>query len=224
MEKTTNLLKSYKRYYIEAGKTYGKYTTLEQVDYTTKSGNIEKRWKCKDSKGNISYRRARSLDCIEQSDALCDEINKELVFKNIHQPGLRRALYVEYKHNAEHRQHNFNLSFSEFNNLITQPCFYCGAEPNIKNGGHLDKRKNKDQPDLFTNGIDRIDSTKDYTIDNCVSCCSMCNMMKNTYSLNDFLNHVSNIYNHQVNLKESSETIPQGSTLEANASGSGSPQ
>ena len=81
MKKTTNLLKSYKRYYIEAGKTYGKYTTLEQVDYTTKSGNIEKRWKCKDSKGNISYRRARSLDCIEQSDALCDEINKELVSK-----------------------------------------------------------------------------------------------------------------------------------------------
>jgi hypothetical protein len=81
-------------------------------------------------------------------------------------------------------------------------------------------RRHKDQPNLYTNGIDRIDSSKEYSVENCVPCCKKCNIMKNVYSMTDFIDQVHKISNFQ-KLKESSTTIPQGSTLEASASGSG---
>jgi hypothetical protein len=57
------------------------------------------------------------------------------------------------------------------------PCFYCGSS--------YDER---------LNGLDRIDSSKGYTDDNTVSCCSTCNCMKSSLPLNSFLYHVLKIY------------------------------
>lgn len=150
-----------------------------------------------------------------------DVVNELLVKKNIHQAGLRKAIFVEYKSNAQHRKHPFELSFEEFNELISKPCVYCGSLPKIKNGGHLEARKRLDQPDLYTNGIDRIDSSKGYTKDNCVPCCSKCNKMKNTYSMEEFLEHIQKIYNFSFN--KSSSTISKESTSQANGDGSGTP-
>ena len=66
-------------------------------------------------------------------------------------------------------------------------------------------------------GIDRKDSSKGYTLENCVSCCDICNRMKMQMSENTFLNRIEQIYNYSV-LKRS-QTIPIGSTLQANGSG-----
>lgn len=63
----------------------------------------------------------------------------------------------------------------------------------------------------YVNGIDRIDSSKGYSDDNCVSCCSMCNLMKNNYSVYDFLNHINKISSYQKE-KEGSTTISKEST------------
>jgi 5-methylcytosine-specific restriction endonuclease McrA len=43
------------------------------------------------------------------------------------------------------------------------------------------------------NGIDRIDSNKGYTMDNCVSCCWTCNRMKGNMTQQNFLEHISKI-------------------------------
>lgn len=212
-----------RKFNIKAGEIYGRYKTIEKVPYTTPNGTVEQRWKCENIEtGAISYKRNRSLDERSQEDLMSDIENQMLVKHNLHQMGLRKALFIEYQSNADSRNHQFLLTFEEFNNLISGDCFYCGTKPKIKNGGHLEKRKHKGQPDLYTNGIDRINSNGDYTIDNCVPCCSMCNKMKNVYSKNDFLNHIKNIY--LFNFKESSSTIPKGSTSEAIADGSGTPQ
>ena len=211
-----------RKFYIKPNEKYGKYTTVEQVDYTTPSGTVEKRWKCIDDDGNISYKRARALDARSQSDLMCDETNKFLVSQNAHQMGLRKAIFVEYKNNADGRKIPFNLTFEEFNSLISGDCYYCGQSPQIRNGGHFEKRKHKDQPDLYTNGVDRKDSSDGYTSDNCVSCCSKCNLMKNVYSIDEFLNHVKIIHEYQIS--KGSTTIPEGSTSKAIVDGSGTPQ
>lgn len=67
--------------------------------------------------------------------------------------------YNIYKKNAKKRNLEFLLTKNQFYNLTAQPCCYCGDLQ-----GH--------------NGIDRVDSSKGYTVDNCVSCCSRCNIMK----------------------------------------------
>lgn len=44
------------------------------------------------------------------------------------------------------------------------------------------------------NGIDRLDSNIGYNIENCVTCCKQCNIMKNVWSEKDFLNKIKEIY------------------------------
>ena len=59
------------------------------------------------------------------------------------------------------------------------------------------------------NGVDRIDSNKGYTKDNCVPCCKICNQMKSNIDIGTFLTQISKIYN----FKKRSTTIPRGSRL-----------
>ena len=99
--------------------------------------------------------------------------------------------------NAKGRNIKLLLTEEQIKNILEQDCYYCG-EPNA-------------------NGIDRIDSKKDYTIDNTVPCCSICNVMKNKFPVNVFLDKVKKIYNRF--FIEGSTTIPKGSTLQANGNG-----
>lgn len=81
------------------------------------------------------------------------------------------ALYSSYKLScAEQRGYNFELTIEEFRHLTGSNCFYCNKEPQ-------QKKKSKYSQYLY-NGIDRVDNTKGYTLDNTVSCCMDCNSKK----------------------------------------------
>ena len=47
---------------------------------------------------------------------------------------------------------------------------------------------------LKCNGIDRIDSSKGYTVENSVACCKYCNTAKNTMSVDEFLKWIGRVY------------------------------
>ena len=120
--------------------------------------------------------------------------NADLLPKDI------RNKYIHFKCNAKRKNRNikFELTKEQVQNLCESPCFYC--------------RKNR------CLGIDRKDNNKDYTNDNCVPCCGFCNKMKMDHNIDEFYLQVINIYNNLP--KESSTTIPKGSTLQANGNGS----
>ena len=56
------------------------------------------------------------------------------------------------------------------------PCYLCGRAPAL--------------------GIDRLDSTKHYTLDNVASCCSQCNYMKKDLLPLEFQTHVVHVFTH----------------------------
>ena len=87
----------------------------------------------------------------------------------------KNSRYSEYKRCAEKRNILFNLSKFKFIKLISNTCYYCG----VADITHYNT--------YGAGGIDRIDSNKNYDIDNCVSCCGTCNLMKNIYNKDDFL-------------------------------------
>jgi len=100
-------------------------------------------------------------------------------------------VYNGYINNARHGrggQKEFRLTKDEAKKLFTSPCFYCGALPSkvrkIKRG----------YGEFVYNGIDRKDSAKGYTIDNCVSCCEFCNMTKNDTPFDDFIKWIRRVY------------------------------
>lgn len=88
-------------------------------------------------------------------------------------------LFANYQRAAKYRKISFNLSKTEFQVLSKQNCYYCGSEPqNRKFRGHSSS--------LLANGVDRIDSSRGYIKENCVACCSICNMAKSDLTLEEF--------------------------------------
>jgi len=95
-----------------------------------------------------------------------------------------------YKANAKRKNRVFNLSKQLFTKLISSNCEYCGTKPKqIKN-------TYKGKGLVPYNGIDRIDSSKGYTKDNCLSCCFRCNTAKSDMTTDDFVKWIKQVYNY----------------------------
>lgn len=123
------------------------------------------------------------------------------VYKNLPPKDIRHK-YIHFKCNALNRNIKFDLTYEQATKLCEQNCFYCGCPRCL--------------------GIDRLDNSKDYTIDNCVPCCRCCNRMKMDLTPSYFLSQIKNIYNNIIsNHKESSTTISKESTSKAIVDGKG---
>jgi hypothetical protein len=95
-------------------------------------------------------------------------------------------LWSSYKADARWKRVPFELTKEQFAELTSSPCFYTGRPPArviTSKGG-----------DAYTyNGIDRKDSSKGYTEENCVPCCSEANWAKRTLTLNEFIKLCSEV-------------------------------
>ena len=98
-------------------------------------------------------------------------------------------IYYSYQGSAKTRGLLFDINIEDFEKLILKNCHYCGKPPSRR-------KLFKIHEDIITiyNGVDRVDNTIGYLIENCVPCCTMCNMMKNKYSLEHFMDHITSIY------------------------------
>jgi hypothetical protein len=108
--------------------------------------------------------------------------NKQTAFK---------ALLATYRNNAANRGYQWNLTEFEFISLINDNCYYCGAKPN--------QVFRRDPHEIIYNGIDRVDSSGDYSIENVVTACGDCNIAKKERPVKEFLEWVDRIYTHQHN-------------------------
>lgn len=93
-------------------------------------------------------------------------LNQQLFNGRKHQLTLARCKYGATERNIE-----INLTEENVSDMSDNECYICG---------HISS-------DNDYNGIDRINSDGSYSIDNCKSCCSTCNYLKNDLSLPDFL-------------------------------------
>jgi hypothetical protein len=71
---------------------------------------------------------------------------------------------------------------NQFEKLTQSNCFYCGLEPSNK---YLSHEKLYNGAYIY-NGIDRLDNSIGYILENCVACCEWCNKSKNKRSLEEF--------------------------------------
>ena len=105
-------------------------------------------------------------------------------------------LHNKFRVMARHRGHEFILTREQLANIVFRVCHYCGCEPYQR----MQLRRNI--PGMGTripvkwltyNGVDRVDSSKGYTVDNCVPCCGVCNRMKNDQTYPDFIARIRKI-------------------------------
>ena len=74
--------------------------------------------------------------------------------------------HIRYKYlKNQGRQYSLEvkLTFKEYTDLISKPCYYCNDEMNTPS---------------FGRGLDRIDNSKGYLIDNVLPCCTTCNQTR----------------------------------------------
>ena len=84
-----------------------------------------------------------------------------------------------YKASAQKRKIVWNLSEEKFDQLVKNCCVYCGEIPS-----NVFKGKNGN---IIYSGIDRVDSLAGYVDTNVVSCCKVCNIAKQKFTTNEFL-------------------------------------
>lgn len=98
--------------------------------------------------------------------------------------------YNEYIRSSIKRNLQFTIDIDNFDRLVNSHCYYCNTYDESK-----------------VIGLDRVDSSKHYTLENVVPCCGTCNMMKGNLSKEDFLNRISQIYSNLIEhtLEELSE-------------------
>lgn len=71
--------------------------------------------------------------------------------------------YNKAKHDASRRKLSWELFKSQYLSLLSKICYYCDEK----------------LPD-FRSGLDRLDNSVGYSLDNVVPCCSSCNIGRNT--------------------------------------------
>jgi len=98
----------------------------------------------------------------------------------------QQRLYSTYRGRCYRSKREFALSHEQFYALIGDICFYCGKPPSQK----IKYGRQEDQREFLYNGIDRVDSSRGYVLNNCVTCCGKCNRMKLDYDQKDFIKHI----------------------------------
>ncbi len=109
---------------------------------------------------------------------------EKVVDNNESKKNSKQLQYNVYSRTARDKRLDFDLSFNDFNDIVSEPCYYCDI---IQDKGF--------------NGIDRKDSNIGYTLDNCVSCCTMCNFMKGSLELESFFKRIEHILTYNGKIK-----------------------
>jgi hypothetical protein len=107
-----------------------------------------------------------------------------------------RTVYRNYKVHAKQLNVMFDLSYDVWIALTQQACIYCGEPPSNRTRPCRLMRKHSIHPDFVYSGLDRVDTTKGYTLDNVVPCCKHCNRSKAKRTQADFISWIFKAHKH----------------------------
>lgn len=82
-----------------------------------------------------------------------------------------KGRFSRYKKQAKKDKRDFKISFEDFATITSNKCYYCDEYE--ENTSYV--------------GIDRLDSKVGYILDNCLPCCRFCNVAKNYYTKEHFI-------------------------------------
>lgn len=161
----------------------------KRIYRTSKSKIKTLTWLCKCDCGKEKWVSAQNLK--NGHTRSCGCYQKERRYLELYRASKNKC-YATYKRQAGNKNREFGLTFDEFIEITSEKCSYCGAEPSNKFNSGLYNGT------YIYNGIDRVDSSKGYVLNNCVPCCKICNIAKHNMSREEFIDWVSRVYDHIV--------------------------
>lgn len=170
----------------ELGNRYGRLVVLKRAGSYRYRGtrSVAATWLCQCDCGNTTVVSGSHLRSGRVQSCGC--LNAEKSRLPIGEAAFRRLLR-SYKGRAKHKNLLWALDDSTFRDLVSQRCYYCGAQPsNVMQDKHF--------YGAFTyNGLDRINNTRGYEADNVVPCCALCNRAKGTTDHDWFVQWLDNL-------------------------------
>ncbi len=98
-------------------------------------------------------------------------------------------IFLTYRRNAKIRNYEFCLTKEQFAHIVVKNCYYCGSGVSQVYRYSTPKKSEA----FHYNGVDRMDNTKGYTLENSVPCCGICNKAKGSLPLEDFQKWVNRL-------------------------------
>ncbi len=143
--------------------------------------------------------KSGSCGCTKKGRHLKIKDRREAIFRKLFADKIiKRGNSFKTSKYGKTPQDDRRILFEEYVKLALSPCYYCGLEWSLKardNHGNSRKYCLSDTV-VYHNGIDRINSEVQYSISNCVACCTRCNTAKNAMSQRQFYEWIKKIYTH----------------------------
>jgi hypothetical protein len=134
---------------------------------------------CRECNGSVfcEHGRMKRICKLCKGSGLCEHLKSKEVCADCNILGA----FDRYKRGAEKRGLEFSVTLEDYFWYSLSACQYCGNHETVS-------------------GMDRVDSSLGYTLENVVPCCTMCNMMKWANPEKGFLTHVERIHAHSVKI------------------------
>lgn len=166
------------------GQKFGRLTVTGRSDV---KNFRNKMWTCLCDCGQVTI--VSSTRLISLHTRSCGCLRNELASKRIFKLRPYESLYKLLLADNDQRKIKYpvNLTYEEFVTFTkTQECHYCGDT--------IIWYKHRNNTDLTSGyNLDRKDSTKGYSVDNCVVCCAICNWMKWRLGYDQFIRQIKKI-------------------------------
>lgn len=131
--------------------------------------------------------KIRSFALVTRNTRSCGCLRREM-WQLPEGEAAKNDMYRNYLTSAKKTGRTWEIPLDKFKELIGKNCHYCGIAPaNIWRA----KRSN-----FRYNGLDRVDNSKGYVLDNVVTCCGECNMAKKQRSVDEFISHCKRVIAH----------------------------
>jgi hypothetical protein len=145
-------------------------TSTKEYPYTLADGRVVKEYKREE--GTKYLYLISCSECGDESWGRPSRLSRECIacrgYVVKHPDEETRQLHLTYrniKNSARQRGHEFTLTKEEFMWLMDRDCFWCGDKPS---------------------GIDRMNNTQGYTMNNAVPSCKRCNVAKNDMTMTEW--------------------------------------
>ena len=165
---------------LKTGDVFGQLTVV-------KWDTSVKRYICVCSCGKEVLQRCWNLSAGKVKSCGC--LSGKFTALTNHKPEFEAAkntLFKKYSLHAVERNLQFNLDKETFIQLISGSCAYCGVNYSNEMRPPRAYKYVPSEPFKY-NGIDRVDNSKGYELDNCVSCCDICNKAKRNLSKEEWV-------------------------------------
>ena len=178
------------------GSKFGLLTIISEANDDTKKNIISRctQWECLCDCGTKLIVPSNQLKSGRTKSCGCSKplwISKKVSSKLPIKDRVEKQLYREYRLAATKRGYVFDLTQTQFVSLLYDNCFYCNSEPS----NCMTKTKITGVEKHYFNGVDRLNNKIGYTVDNCATCCKICNRAKNDMTIEEFVNWLEKIIN-----------------------------